>query len=795
MLESVSGVGRQDELCCQVDSKMTHANRATPPSSTATKKRMNIMRKVKSFNSVNLSEELQNMNSKGSFRSFQQKKASRFSSAAQRARFSYLPITPEGTVTMLPSTSNLNYSSHSHKASHSSLAALHDAHVTMSRSSSVLSFGAMEGSEHEEVPGPMATLTQLVSGQFRSLQLTQMLHLAFFLALFLGSIVTPNLRGDSSATSRLYTSNKHEKERQGMLGSAMISSVTEYLSPILPFAGGVDLRRNENWEGFLLKNNNNEREQTRLSKIVSMPRGGARSRKQIRKSSDYPMTLSATTPFLSTKEIEEMTLREIAVTFRYAIEAGREDFDLDTFLSQNYGDLPLNERMVKAVRSIETAVVKSRGDGVLSARTQININLDEVTDLNGPLSDNGFGDVDALRFCGAMRILAEWRMLRQVPAGYKQYAVGMNLGHKDVVQNIAKIEAAVHEWIASKSDEEAEIAAINITNEQRQACVESGRSVEQCTAEIEDTEIPIQRRSPTLKQLLQYEADFNIHSKLPRLKDKTAAMGLLWVRRQLHYQTTIFDNIISVPETFSTTIDAVSSAYDDVYGDIHGWTVQKIFNYSFQSAPTTDIIFRHMNPHRLLEVTRDTKNVRNTRISNTNSSRRATEPSLSEHIVIYPDNSDTSQLFTSDNASHKGNPILNFFDNIGTEWDKLGRHVESELDKLGHHIGSEWEKTVCDVSNLLDQKRDVDCEELKQSKKAKIKQQSETKSSEARQGATLDHSKGIHISEKEMDEIISREMRDDAKEHILVYLNSARPIVKDLEGLFEEMNMDDPTKV
>merc|ERR1711966_183458 len=110
----------------------------------------------------------------------------------------------------------------------------------------------------------------------------------------------------------------------------------------------------------------------------------------------------------------------------------------------------------------------------------------------------GTGNIDALNFCAAMRVFAEWRVLRQVPPGYKGYAVGIGLGQKDIVQNIAKIEHAIHNYIDYRLSHGHDVVS-----------------------------------SPTLRDLLQYEVDADVHgnTKLPRLKDKTAAMGLLWVRR------------------------------------------------------------------------------------------------------------------------------------------------------------------------------------------------------------------------------------------------------------------------
>jgi hypothetical protein len=53
------------------------------------------------------------------------------------------------------------------------------------------------------------------------------------------------------------------------------------------------------------------------------------------------------------------------------------------------------------------------------------------------LSDD-FGET-TLKFSSSYAYFAERRIVRQVPVGYKGYAVGMSLGHKDVVQNSGKL--------------------------------------------------------------------------------------------------------------------------------------------------------------------------------------------------------------------------------------------------------------------------------------------------------------------------------------------------------------------
>lgn len=394
-----------------------------------------------------------------------------------------------------------------------------------------------------------------------------------------------------SPPTRYTKSSLTERPRMG-LGTAAIASVTEALSPILPFTGGVDLRREEHWdtsEGWV----------TTAAAMIdqirdafgfepwSIPRGGAQSTTTganmrvvptKRKASTHVATLSAASPFVSVATIADMTLGDLTTVFQYAVKSTIPGFNEKRFLET------LNARVRPVVVGLKNAAAKSRGEDVDPAST-----VSPSSKLPVLPGDN----VDALQFCGAMRLFAEWRVVRQVPEGYKGYAVGMNLGHKDIVQNVAKIEKAVHDWIEYRRD---------LVYMQSQWDASTTLEYDTCPLAVGNTGCSL--RSPTLRQLLEHEIDLDVHdnSRLPRLKDKTAAMGLLWVRRQLQYQTAIFANILQVPTTFKTANSAVSSAYTDVYGKYHGWAVQKIFGYSFQAAPEVDVIYKYMNPHHLKVV-------------------------------------------------------------------------------------------------------------------------------------------------------------------------------------------------
>lgn len=570
--------------------------------------------------------------------------------------------------------------------------------------------------------------------------------------------------GESTTNNNNRSNIQKNGKTKGLLGPAMIQSVTEALSPILPFAGGVDLRRDENWKSWnswlSLWDDDKDLDSIHHSSIhtvSSIPRGGGIgsrgnqvSSKNLRSDSatiatttkqltfKTKPTLSTTVPFFPVKDIEQMTLYEIVALFDYV---ATPNIEISVFMKQKFPEHVNTDLLKRAIVALNDATSQSRGNGVIPAVT---IHENGTRNANGPLSSsNGYGDIDALEFCAVMRVLAEWRVLRQVPPGYKQYSVGMNLGHKDIVQNIVKIESAIHKWI----DERAELEAV------RRASDENGN---------------IEPRSPTLREILQYEVDMDVHPnvKLPRLKDKTAAMGLLWVRRQLQYQTAIFKNIIDVPTVYPTTINAVTAAYAEVYGNLHGWTVQKIFNYSFQSAPDADLIYRHMNPAKLEKVFNAAKRgLISPKLQSEekksgkfkDQSNRKDEQNIEQGEAIAE--SDCSDDKPTDVSEGK-HPFCDFFCNIGNEWDKIGRHIQGEWDKIFNKDGKDDSRST--VTRL-----------------------------DKRGGANNSNK----LSDEEIETYVSNQMAADAHEHILVYLEVVSPILNDISGLFDEMNMDDPTKV
>ena len=507
--------------------------------------------------------------------------------------------------------------------------------------------------------------------------------------------------------------NTTDRPTRVSLGSAAISSVTDTLSPILPFAGGLDLRRDDYWlvsddstwlktlqsvitqvqDAFAAKeeashaSNSNKKSAKKTKKAEPAAPQTKKNTKSAR-SSSYEMAISAAQPFISLDTIAQLTLGDIGECFRYAMESSNVDYSETRFYSQSSSGGSTFLRQV--IQGMHDAVNRSRGKNVAD--------WTRSTDT----SASSDASVDALKFSAAMRVFAEWRLLRQVPDGYKGFAIGMSLGHKDVVQNIIKIEESVHNYVEDQLD---------TCNDEPASCKNL--------------------QTPTLRELLTYEIETGLHpaQRLPYLKEKSAGMGLLWVRRQLAYQTQIFDNVLHMKAGESMK-NAVGAAYSQVYDQYHGWAVQKIFSYSFQAAPEAEEILRHMNPRRLQELMDE--------------QRRQKRPSQTNTI------NDTHQQEIE--ADGDSNIVGQVIDHIGGEWDKLAYNVVKIFNK--------------DVEPPLSM---IKAEQL--------------------------HLDTVDLSSPVDEVYVTNEMVKDAHLQIQLYLQRIQPMLQSIQLIFQDLNMDDPTRV
>lgn len=246
------------------------------------------------------------------------------------------------------------------------------------------------------------------------------------------------------------------------------------------------------------------------------------------------IALTGKMPILRNQITESLSLSDIKDVFRSVLRGKTSVLTKTTSPLWN------------AIQSMEIAVELSRGTSTM-----------EPYDIN--IKTRSAADIDALDFVAACRIFADWRATRLVPQGHPRYAVVMNLAQRDLVQNITKIETCVHKYLDTGNNDGV-----------------------------------VQSRSPTIQQLIQFEIDHNIHRKLPRLVEPSAANGLLWTVRQLRYQTRIFANVSAIPLRFPDSKSANYAAYEATYANYHGFLTRHIFLASLDVAPDTGLILQHM---------------------------------------------------------------------------------------------------------------------------------------------------------------------------------------------------------
>ncbi|KAL7531134.1 hypothetical protein ACHAXR_006094 [Thalassiosira sp. AJA248-18] len=89
-----------------------------------------------------------------------------------------------------------------------------------------------------------------------------------------------------------------------------------------------------------------------------------------------------------------------------------------------------------------------------------------------------------------------------------------------------------------------------------------------------------------LASLLEAERASGIHDG-NMLKDASAAMGLLWIRRSLAFQLDLYSSLI--PSNGQHPKDAAMDAYYKALSPYHGWLLQKAFPLSLSQMPDRQV--------------------------------------------------------------------------------------------------------------------------------------------------------------------------------------------------------------
>jgi hypothetical protein len=455
--------------------------------------------------------------------------------------------------------------------------------------------------------------------------------------------------------------------------------------------------------------------------------------------------------------IEQLSINDITILFRYATDANLYDFEKNKFIAEQ-------TQIVKAViTALDMAVRVSRG--CLSEGTAKILSTSEK---------RSEGNIDALRFVAVTRIFAEWRNLRMVPKGYQRYAMGLSLAYRDVLQNLEKIERGVHEYLIH----------YQTLNKERKSPT--------------TPMIP----SPTLRQLLQFELEMKVHKKFPFLKEKSSASGLLWTKRQLHYQLATFGNSLEVPEYYTSPKDAASAAYKIVYHDYHGWAIKHIFSQSFGGSPPIDKIWLYICPPKYLPRTSN-GGKQQYKATSTRSVDDDDHPPPARKLSDVTSSCTTSQISSSSSVCEEDSAASTMEEDDDNEFLVA-------MEKIGGGIVEKWEDIL----------RMFNCgKEEKKKRKNNLILSSESHfnlnqlntdmvgggggSSSFHNPTTgrsniittdNDNSSIVPGSPYTVSSSIEDTVIENSKRDVADFVRNVSPMVADLGKLIDELNMNDPTK-
>lgn len=108
----------------------------------------------------------------------------------------------------------------------------------------------------------------------------------------------------------------------------------------------------------------------------------------------------------------------------------------------------------------------------------------------------------------------------------------------------------------------------------------------------------------TLASLLELERSSDIHNG-NALQDPSAAMGLLWIRRSLAFQSQLYESL--VPADGQHPKDAAYEAYNDHLSPFHGWMLRTVFPASLSQMPHREVFLSKFGEVEIEELDRETE--------------------------------------------------------------------------------------------------------------------------------------------------------------------------------------------
>merc|ERR1712232_452610 len=137
----------------------------------------------------------------------------------------------------------------------------------------------------------------------------------------------------------------------------------------------------------------------------------------------------------------------------------------------------------------------------------------------------------------------------------------------------------------------------------------------------------------------------------------------------------------------------------------------------------------------------------------------------------------------------KQNPFEKFGHFLAAEWDKLGQHINGEIEK----IVQQWEKIAAHTLGIFGIK--IEPKPHGQKKKKESKSKGNSKSNSDIRGGDILPGQKKGLEGEDLEKYVNEKLTKYAHDQMDLFLSVSKPILEDLDRLFEELNMNDPTKV
>mmetsp|Transcript_14669 Transcript_14669/g.31887 ORF Transcript_14669/g.31887 Transcript_14669/m.31887 type:complete len:337 (+) Transcript_14669:224-1234(+) len=181
---------------------------------------------------------------------------------------------------------------------------------------------------------------------------------------------------------------------------------------------------------------------------------------------------------------------------------------------------------------------------------------------------------------------------RKLIANIPRIKIKLPLLRKNNLKSCKKLDEVCHTFASVQRGNEVDTAQLLKACRAHLAFMKTGGSSLRLVAKDLESNVKkaekVYKKSPKegkrLSSLLQSEKSSGIHNG-NELQEKSAAMGLLWIRRSLAFQLDLYASLIQQHGQVHPR-EAAYNAYSKHLSPFHGWALRKVFPASLSQMPS-----------------------------------------------------------------------------------------------------------------------------------------------------------------------------------------------------------------